>query len=258
MAEKPDRYGAPWTRDELILAFELYCRIPFRLTKANNPQVQNLAHALRRSPAGVARKLGNFGAFDPELQEQNISGLAHNSRLDKEIWDEFHSDWNGLTFEAHRLKDAITPRRKADKEKDLMFPAGPSERMQVVKQRIHQAFFREAILSSYESTCCVSGLRIPECLIASHIIPWSQSEALRTNPTNGLCLSATFDRLFDTGFLTISQELRVVVSKKLLRARDEKTDDLICRYHGQTIIPPHRFFPDPNHLAWHMENVFQG
>ena len=58
-----EKYGALWTRQELILAFDLYCRIPFRKTKANNRDVIELAKLLGRSPASVARKLGNFGSF---------------------------------------------------------------------------------------------------------------------------------------------------------------------------------------------------
>src|SRR4030042_621934 len=99
-----EKYGALWTREELILAFDLYCRIPFRKTKANNPDVIELAKLLGRSPASVARKLGNFGSFDPELQKQHISGLAHAGKLDAEIRDEFNNDWNRLVLEANRLR----------------------------------------------------------------------------------------------------------------------------------------------------------
>ena len=99
-----DKYGTLWSREELILAFELYCRIPFKKTKANNPQVIELAHSLGRSPASVARKLGNFGSFDPALQDRQITGLAHTGRLDAEVWAEFNTDWNRLVLEASRLK----------------------------------------------------------------------------------------------------------------------------------------------------------
>jgi len=74
------RYGTLWNREELVLAFELYCTIPFQKTKANNPAVQNLAILLHRTPASVARKLGNFGAFDPALQRIDIKGLTHTSK----------------------------------------------------------------------------------------------------------------------------------------------------------------------------------
>lgn len=53
-----DNYGAPWTRKELILAFDLYCRIPFKKTNASNPEVQRLASLIDRTPASVARNWG--------------------------------------------------------------------------------------------------------------------------------------------------------------------------------------------------------
>jgi putative restriction endonuclease len=102
--KQPSRYGTLWTREELILAFDLYCRIPFKKTKADNPAVTELARLLRRSPGSIARKLGNFGSLDPELQRRQVTGLVHTGKLDKEIWDEFNSDWNWLVLEAQRLK----------------------------------------------------------------------------------------------------------------------------------------------------------
>jgi len=254
------KYGQLWTRDELILAFDLYCRIPFKKTKANNPDVIQLAKLLGRSPASVARKLGNFGSFDPELQKRQIKGLTHAGKLDAEIWDEFNSDWNQLVLEASRLRaelDAETdPEREVDAE--VAIPRGVSEKEAMRKTRIHQAFFRDAILSSYEETCCITGLRVPECLVASHIVPWSISEQHRTDPHNGLCLSATFDRLFDRGLITVSAELEVVVAARLRRVVDPRTLEMICRYHGSAIVRPRRFLPLPAHLEWHRRNVFQG
>ena len=56
-----------------MLAFHTYCQIPFAKTKASNPDVISLAELLGRTPSSVARKLGNFGAFDPMLAEKGIS-----------------------------------------------------------------------------------------------------------------------------------------------------------------------------------------
>lgn len=254
----PNKYGAMWTREELILAFELYCRIPFKKTKANNPDVISLAKLIGRSPAGVARKLGNFGAFDPELQRRGVSGLAHASKMDAEMWDEFNSDWNKLVVEANRLREEFGASDKPDESivTELTSPEGPSEKVSLRKTRIHQAFFRDAILSSYEQTCCVTGLCVLDVLVASHIVPWSVSEQFRTDPRNGLCLSATFDRLFDRGLLTISTDFRVIISDSL-RSNDKKqVQDIICAYHGAPIIRPQRFLPDQAHLEWHRSNRF--
>ncbi|MDA8100614.1 MAG: HNH endonuclease [Nitrospiraceae bacterium] len=257
---KPKKYGELWSREELILAFGLYCRIPFKNTKANNPAVIELAKLLHRSPASVVRKLGNFGSFDPALQIRQVTGLVHSSKLDREVWDEFHDDWNKLVLKERELRDAIglQPKNGSDAVELFVRPQGPSEKSVTRKARIHQLFFRDAILSSYEDTCCITGLGIRECLIASHIIPWSTSENLRADPHNGLCLSATFDRLFDSGLITITHDLFVVVSKRLRNSSDKRTMDLICQYHGAPITLPRRFLPMPEHLKWHQDNIFQG
>ncbi|HOC93924.1 MAG TPA: HNH endonuclease [bacterium] len=249
-----DNYGAPWKREELILAFELYCRIPFKKTKANNTEIINLAGILHRTPASVARKLGNFGAFDPHLRQQNISGLPHYSRLDREIWNEFNNDWNNLVFEAYRIRKKT--KNDTDETINIIFPDGPTEQLKTVKHRVHQSFFRQTIMTNYEWRCCITGLSIPECLIASHIIPWSKEEKYRTDPTNGLCLSSTFDKLFDNGLLTISDDFSIMISDSLLRSEDRATKDAICVYNGKPMMMPHRFVPSSNHLKWHRDNVF--
>jgi putative restriction endonuclease len=257
---QPQKYGELWSRGELILAFDLYCRIPFKKTKANNPDVIELAGLLRRSPASVARKLGNFGSFDPELRRQQIKGLVHAGKLDEEIWDEFNSDWSRLVLEAMRLRAELGAPFEEESEADTEtgVPRGASEKEAMRKTRVHQSFFREAILSSYEETCCVTGLRIRECLVASHIIPWSISEQHRADPHNGLCLSATFDRLFDRGLITLTNALEIFVSTRLREADDQRIREMISKYHGASIVRPRRFLPSPAHLEWHRNNVFQG
>lgn len=250
------RYGTPWSREELILAFELYCRIPFQKTKANNPEVQQLANLLGRTPSSLARKLGNFGAFDPELHKANITGLTHTSKLDRQIWEEFNRNWNDLVWESEKISQSLQRESKATPIPAQ--PSGPSEKTRTTKQRVHQAFFRAAILSSYEETCCITGLKIPECLIASHIVPWSQDERYRADPTNGLCLSSTFDRLFDVGLITIDEDLTVCVGSTLLKSKHQSAQELICSYNGRCIITPHRFMPSLERLQWHRVNVFRG
>lgn len=249
------RYGTLWSRDESILAFDLYCRIPFQKTKSSNPAVKELAKLLGRTPASVARKLGNFGAFDLVLARVDIKGLTHTSKLDREIWNEFHADWNALVWEAERLRTKFGG--ISFEEQSFKAPSGPSEVTRAVKQRVHQAFFRDAVLSSYESTCCVTGLTLPECLIASHIVPWSEDERFRTDPTNGLCLSATFDRLFDSGLMTVTRDLVIQFSSHLMKRKNSVIDTLICIHEGQFIRKPHRFLPCPERLEWHVKNRFE-
>ncbi|MCK6477567.1 MAG: HNH endonuclease [Phycisphaerales bacterium] len=254
MDARPANDGQLWTRDELILALELYCRIPFQRTKATDSRVKELAAILHRTPASVARKLGNFGAFDPQLAARNIAGLTHASKLDKATWDEFHTDWSELVVRAHDLRRELAP-LKAGFE-PLTAPSGPSEKIATVKQRLHQAFFRDAVISSYNARCCVTGLPLVECLVAGHIVPWSVDENRRADPTNGVCMSATFDRLFDCGLVTIEDDLTLRVSERICKLKDQAVIDLVAARHGQKMIPPTRFYPDPVCLRWHRENRF--
>lgn len=257
--KKTPKHGQPWTREELIVAFDLYCRIPFNRTKANNPDVIEIAAILERSPASVARKLGNFGSLDPILNKRKVSGLSHTSKMDRQIWNEFHNDWNHLVLEAERLKRILSSEAVVDSklQTDISTPGSPSEKTTLQKTRIHQSFFREAVLGSYESRCCITGLRIKECLIASHIIPWRIDEKHRADPRNGLCLSATFDRLFDRGLLTITDRFHVAISSSLLNSDDPQTVDMICSYHDVPINKPRKFFPLTEYLEWQHENVFR-
>ena len=240
------------------MAFDLYCRIPFQETNARNPLVCEMAQVLQRSPASVARKLGNFGSFDTSLRQKGIKGLGHAGKLDREVWDEFHRDWPGLVSAAAELRakhgfGVIEADREA-----LQLPDGPTERTVKAKARLHQSFFRAAVLSSYLRECCITGLAIPEALVASHIVPWSTDERFRADPTNGLCMSATFDRLFDRGLLMVTEDLRVRFSERILRDTHEITRSRIAAFEGQRIRLPQRFLPNPNRLAWHRENVFRG
>ena len=255
MEQHPVNDGAPWTREQLILAFNLYCRIPFQRTKASNPRVMELAALIGRTPSSIARKLGNFGAFDPQLAQRKIVGLSHGSKLDREIWDEFHRDWSGLVTQAQQLLGALSP--TLAHVETLIQPTGPSVRMATVEQRVHQTFFREAILSSYDSRCCITGIRVQECLVAGHIIPWSVSEARRTDPTNGLCLSATFDRLFDCGLIALEDDLTILISRSIRESGDRIAIEMIASLAGKQIIAPLRFSPDPACLKWHRESKFR-
>jgi len=257
MTARPTNYGKAWTRQQSILAFELYCRIPFQQTKASNPEVQAVARLLNRSPAAVARKLGNFGAFDPELRRRKISGLTHTSKLDREVWDEFHSDWPGLVALAGQMRGLVSY-EEAEALIPVKGPEGESERLVTVKRRMHQAFFRDAVLSAHEGICCVTGISIRQSLIASHIVPWSVNEKLRADPMNGLCLTATFDRLFDSGLMTVEQDLTLRFSQEILRADCKPVRELIAVFQGLPIRRPQRFLPKEQCLKWHRENIFVG
>src|SRR5579872_4133938 len=92
-----------WTREQTIIAFNLYCKIPFSKATATNPAIIETAHVIGRSPDSLAMKIGNLGRFDPELRKLGIKGLAHGGKMDEIIWDEFNDDWEKLAYESEIL-----------------------------------------------------------------------------------------------------------------------------------------------------------
>ena len=61
-----------WEREELIIAFNLYCRIPFGRIHNSNQNIIKIAEILGRSPSSVSMKMCNFARFDPQLKKRNI------------------------------------------------------------------------------------------------------------------------------------------------------------------------------------------
>jgi putative restriction endonuclease len=249
------KYGDKWQRDETILAFDLYCRIPFRLTKRTNPRVIELAQLIGRTPGSVARKLGNFGSFDPKLADQGISGLTNSSKLDREIWEAFQSDWGSLVLEATEIRatfEGDSSHVNSDEVPDRI-PATGTEVVRLRRERVGQQFFRQSVLSSYNSRCCITGINIPECLTASHIVPWSVSQSSRLDPANGFCLSATMDRLFDRFLITIKPDLTLWFCEILKNSANQAVCELCARYHQTSIRSPDRFMPKLEYVLYHNE-----
>jgi|SRR5579871_2887932 len=220
-----------WTHDELVIAFGLYCKIPFGKIHIRNPDVIALANALRRTPSAVSWKLANFARLDPSLRQRNISGATHGGKLEQQVWEEFNGDWNRLAFESERLLANLSGMSVGEPVSTL--PSGIN-RAATVMVRVNQSFFRSAVLAAYDGHCCVSGLSIPALLNASHIVPWRIDESNRTNPCNGLCLNAILDRAFDCGMMTVTPEYRVRVSSRLLKTENDLVlKGVLCRYHNQ-------------------------
>lgn len=72
-----------WTREELLFAINLYCKLPFGKLHSKNPEIIKLANLIGRTPGAVAYKLVNFASLDPSLQRRGIKGASHASKLDK-------------------------------------------------------------------------------------------------------------------------------------------------------------------------------
>jgi len=247
-----------WTREETIIAFSVYCKIPFKSSSKTNPIIIKYANIIGRSPSALNMKIGNFGRLDPELKKQGIKGLVNGSKLEEVIWEEFNNNWEKLAFESAILI-AKFQNKDIEQVEDIEmdnFPKG-KERETVIKTRVNQNFFRSIILSSYNVKCCISGLSIPDFLVASHIVPWSIDKKNRINPRNGLCLNSIHDKAFDKGFITVTPDYKVLISNFFDEySNNESVQDFFIKYKNQKIILPDKFLPSKEFLDYHYHNIF--
>lgn len=247
-----------WSRDHLLIAMHLYCQIPFGQMHKGNPTIIAVAEKMGRSPSSLAMKLVNFASLDPVHRARGIKGLRNASRADRAIWEEFNSDWNGATDAAASAILSL-PTGTPVAATTLRIPPIETDRIVQAVARTGQGFFRQAVLSSYRNACCVTGLAVPDLLVASHIVPWKANREQRLNPQNGLCLSNLHDRAFDRGMISFDEDFRLLVGDALRKEASRRTfaERNFLVYEGRRITFPERFAPDPEFMRHHRERIFE-
>ena len=127
---------------------------------------------------------------------------------------------------------------------------------QMVRPRLGQGAFRLQVTDAYERRCAVSGEKTLPILDAAHIQSYGDGGA--HDPANGLLLRTDIHRLFDLGYVTISDDHHFEVSHRLKADFDNGRHyyDL----HGTAIRPPRKGFSSPaaESLAWHQNNRYLG
>lgn len=248
-----------WTREETIVALNVYCKIPFKNSNARHPLVREYATLIGRTPDALNLKIGNLGSFDPVLQAKGIVGLRHSSKMDERVWNEFFDNPEELAYESEKIIAKL--RHKTVEESAVIdiqdVPEG-SERVAVIRQRINQQFFHEAVICSYEARCCVSGVSHRQLLEACHISSWSSDVKNRTNPRNGLCLNPFFHRAFDRFLFSITPDYEIVISNQMIECVDNNSfRDYLVSIQGKSIIMPEKFPPDKDLLYKHHQQYLE-
>ena len=91
-----------------------------------------------------------------------------------------------------------------------------TERTAIVKSRVGQGLFRKRLIDKYKGACIITGVSAKKLLVASHIKPWAVSNnEERLSEENGLLLSPTYDKLFDYGLITFSNQGNMIISSQL-------------------------------------------
>lgn len=144
--------------------------------------------------------------------------------------------------DCHQYVDAI--------KNDASIPE--TQRTAIIQSRIGQGSFRKQLLVKYQGRCIITGIDLPKLLVASHIKPWviSNNEE-RLQVDNGLLLSSTYDRLFDSGLITFDCSGRIFLSSLL-------SSENITRLHltPQTSYPLIVSPQMKHHLEYHNDTIF--
>jgi putative restriction endonuclease len=251
-----------WTRDELILAFSLYLKLPFGKLHHGNPEIIQLAQILGRSANSVAMRLSNFASVDPYHQQRGIKGLTGGLRQVEPIWKEFINNKEELLFESEKILADIEKQTIETKFADILTGIENLKgetKIREIKTRVNQNIFRQIVLANYDKKCAISGIDVPDLLVASHIIPWSQNEVERLNPENGICLSALYDRAYDKGLIGINEKFQIVISKEL-RSNEKKEyyPSFFAYLKGISLHLPKKYLPKKEFLQFHLDTVFRG
>lgn len=95
-----------------------------------------------------------------------------------------------------------------------------------------QRAFANAVKSNYGYRCAITGIGTKDFLVASHIVPWSEDQNIRLDPSNGICLSLLMDRAFEKGHLLIEDDLTIRID--WLRVGDDQVlRSLLKPYDGK-------------------------
>ena len=112
--------------------------------------------------------------------------------------------------------------------------------LRAVKQRLHQASFREAVITAYNGRCALSGLPEPLLLDAAHIVADRDERFGQPTVPNGIPLSKIHHAAFDAHLIGIDPDYRLHVSDRLLGQNDGPMLEALKRLNGGTIHLPNR------------------
>lgn len=130
------------------------------------------------------------------------------------------------------------------------------DKIREVRQRQNQSVFRKMILRNFQYACCITGLTVPETLRASHIVGWAENAKTRLLPTNGLCLSATYDAAFDRHLISFDDDYRMILSPMLKAyVSNGAFVEIFKRYEGRKLIPGIKFQPSLSFLRQHRNQM---
>ena len=155
-----------------------------------------------------------------------------------------------------RLYGDVMERIKSPATAELALHEARYGRPTLVQPRLGQGGFRYAVTERYERRCAMTGERSLPALEAAHIRPYRENGPHRVS--NGLLLRADLHRLFDTGYVTITPDFHIKVSKYLREDFSNGRDYYAMDGRPLIVLPQHiPDRPEREFVNWHHDNRFR-
>ena len=153
-------------------------------------------------------------------------------------------------FQAAPDNSALLDEVKEIDDELYMLDLEGEDRDAIVRVRVNQGKFREALLRKY-SKCCLCGVDDPSFLRASHIKPWSESEPTeKVDVNNGLLLCPNHDELFDKGFISFDENGAIMISKEL-----SNTNQMFLNVHNDMSVKLSK--GNKEYMSYHRDYIFK-
>jgi putative restriction endonuclease len=223
------------------------------------------------SLAEMRKRIIKYRRIDATVREDFSIGcriLTQPFFFEERDWISVPTSWspNIVTFKTYDASDgdggvlwAAVQERLAKSQAPLV-PVVPDQARYgtpiLVRPRLGQGAFRVMVTDAYRRRCAITGERTLPALEAAHIKPFAEGGS--HNPSNGLLLRRDIHALFDTGYVTVTPDLRFNVSRRI--KEEFENGRQYYQYHGQSIVPPNspNWTPDTTSLTWHNEQRYLG
>lgn len=216
-------------------------------------------------------RIGNALKGGSGLQQIGCTILTDAVFFPREFWVPQPADWGRQNLRYTRYDLSVGEGRRVWEackanvaalaiaratERPEVFPVTPARYGDsvLIRPRLGQGAFRAAVTDAYARACAVTGEHSLPVLEAAHIKPYAVEGP--HDVRNGLLLRSDLHRLFDKGYVTVTDDRRLEVSSRL--HQDYSNGRSYYPLHGQTIALPSdkRCVPDPEFLRWHNENRY--
>lgn len=211
------------------------------------------------------------GPSNPIEKNSNIGCIVLTDPIffDEADWISLPSDWSknivqGKTYNTDddygkrywALVENVLLKYIVTQNADISNEPIPLYARYLTKVRIGQGAFRVLVTDAYSRRCAISGEKTLPVLEAAHIKPYSSYGINSTN--NGLLLRSDLHKLFDSGYITVTDNYNIEISRRIKEEFKNGRD--YYKYHGQKLVSlPFNNFDKPkkDFLTWHNENIFR-